>query len=381
MKNFLNIILVVFYLLPLTINAKEIVEEPVDSIEMIEEQPPVEQIFEPASLPALIQALRIDEPMYYCGEKVPLHVQEVKERFEKELLLTLWDRAQVVLWIKRSRRYLPIIEKALQKHKLPDDLKYVAVIESALLPHIGSSKGAMGYWQFMKSTGRRFGLTIDNKIDQRRNIFASTEAACRYFDKLHSLLGSWILASAAYNMGEDRLQRAIKSQEVNDFYQLYLPMETQRYIFKILSAKLILMDPARFGFNVNESDLYPPLEFDQVTFECPVITPLQIVANAAESYYKKIKDLNPELRGQDLGKGIHTLAIPKDTGEAFYASFDILLEEWRQENAVKTYIVRKGDNLSLIAERFDVPLRSLLRWNRLNPKYHIYPGKELVIYQ
>jgi membrane-bound lytic murein transglycosylase D len=336
---------------------------------------------EPAAIPALIPALRIDGPLDFCGELVPLDDQEIRERLEKELLLAMWDRAQVVLWIKRSARYFPVIEQTLQEHNLPADLKYLAVIESALLPHIGSSKGARGFWQFMKATGRRYGLTIDREKDERCNIFSSTRAAGRYLNELYDQFGSWSLAAAAYNFGEDRLRTAIENQEVDNYYHLYLPEETQRYLFKILAAKMILSNPARYGFQVLDDDLYPPLEFDRVAVRCPVNTPLRLIAKAAGTYYKKIKELNPELSGQYLAKGEHTLAIPKGRTDEFQVSYARIAKEWEDENRPRLYTVQEGDNLSAIAARFDVPLQSLLHWNEMNSRGYIYPGSELIIDQ
>lgn len=343
--------------------------------------PTPEPVVKTAAMPALIPALRIEGPLYFCEEEVPLHNQEVRERLEKELLLTLWNRAQVVLWIKRAGRYMPVIEKTLREEGLPDDLKYVAVVESALLAHIGSSKGARGYWQFIKGTGRQFGLTINGDKDERRNIFSSTKAASLYFKELYEMFDSWSLASAAYNYGEDRLREAMKAQEVNDYYQLYLPNETQRYVFRIVAAKMVLSNPGRYGFHVKEDDLYPLAEFDKVTVTSSIQTPLQLVAKAASTYYKQIRDLNPELRSQYLPKGEHTLAIPKGSADEFQALYTQLVATWIEENRIRLYRVKKGDNLSLIAEKFDVPVNSLLRWNNVNSRGIIYPGKELIVYQ
>ena len=195
-----------------------------------------------SSYPSLVASLRIDTPLEFCNERVPLEIQEVRERLEKELLLTLWDRPQVILWLKRSHRYFPYIEEMLQKSGLPDDLKFVPVAESALRPHARSSKGATGFWQFMRHTGRQYGLTINRRIDERRNIFPSTKAAIRYLKDLYNIFGSWSLAAAAYNMGEVGLAREIKEQGTDNYYNLYLPLETQRYLFRIISIKLILSD-------------------------------------------------------------------------------------------------------------------------------------------
>jgi membrane-bound lytic murein transglycosylase D len=334
----------------------------------------------PFTWPSLMSSVKITESIDFCGEPVPLDNREVRERLEKELLLTIWDRPQVVLWIKRTTRYLPIIEKMLRENEMPDDLKYVAIAESALRPHAGSSKGAIGFWQFLESTGQKYGLRINSEIDERRNIFASTLAAIHYFKELYQMLGSWTLAAAAFNMGELGMQAEIVSQKTDDYYQLYLPLETQRFIFRIVAAKMILSDPQRFGFEFTDQDLYPPLDFDRIHIECFQDTPIFIVARAANTYFKAIKDLNPEIRGYFLAAGMHSLLIPKGAADGFNARFKELVQQWVAENRERVYVVKEGDNLTSIAERFDVPLPALLIWNRLDGKKPIYPGDQIVIY-
>jgi membrane-bound lytic murein transglycosylase D len=282
---------------------------------------------EPPQSPSssLVASLRIDTPLEFCNERVPLESQEVRERLEKELLLTLWDRPQVILWLKRSRRYLPYIEEMLQRHDMPGDLKYVALAESALRPHAGSAKGAIGFWQFMKHTGRQYGLVVNRRIDERRNIFASTQAAISYFKNLNKTFESWTLAAAAYNMGEKGLAAEIKEQGTTDYYQLYLPLETQRYIFRILSIKLILSDPTRYGFYLSDEDYYPPVEFDRIQVDCLHDVHLRIIAQAAKTHFKVIKDLNPEIRGYSLPAGKYTILIPKGASQGFETRYHYLL--------------------------------------------------------
>ena len=333
-----------------------------------------------SDFPSLVSSLRVDPALEFCGGKVPVENHEVRERFEKELLLTLWDRPQVILWLKRSRRYLPHIEQILKENGLPDDIKYIAFAESALRPHAGSSKGAMGFWQFMADTGRKYGLRIDEYVDERRNIFASTTAAIRYFNELYQKFGSWELAAAAYNMGEEGLTAEILEQDTNNYYQLYLPLETQRYIFRILSVKLILLDPEKYGFKLNDDDYYPPLSYDQIQVDCRQETPIRIVAQSANTYFKAIKDLNPEIRGHYLGEGTHKILIPKGASEGFQSRYAELVAKYVTARKEKVYIVRKGDNLSSIAEKFDVPLAALIIWNRIDLKRPIHPGQRLIIY-
>ena len=333
-----------------------------------------------AQIPDLIRSARISGPLYFCGEPVELDNPEVRERLEKEMLLILWDRPQIVLWIKRSNRYFPIIEKKLQEHNLPQDLKYLAVIESALRPHAGSHKGAIGFWQFMKATGRKYGLVITSDKDERRNIFRSTEAAIAYFKDLHELFGSWTLSAAAYNMGEQGLQSQMLAQKSDNYYHLYLSLETQRYVMRAIAAKMILSAPAAYGFQFTAADLYPPLQYDRIRLECFQETPLVIVAQAADTYFKKIKDLNPEIRGHYLSAGSHWLLVPQGASDGFESRFKILVDQWLADNRERIYVVKTGDNLSSIAERFKVPLPALIIWNRLGNKKHIHPGDRLVIY-
>jgi len=347
------------------------------------------QSFETETIPSLISAIRVPGPLDFCGEKVPLHEPEIREDVEKELLLSLWERAQVILWLKRSGRYMPYIEKILKQNRMPDDLKYVAIVESSLLPHIGSSKGAVGYWQFIPDTGRKYGLRVDKDMDDRRNFFSATRAAMSYFQKLHQDFGSWTLASAAYNMGEYGLRRRIEEQNTNDYYHLYLPLETQRYVYKILAAKLILSDPEKYGFHLTQQDLYQPRQFDRVRIESPETdVPLLLIAEAAGTWFKTIKDMNPEIRGNELAAGTHDILIPKGKAQSFQNRFAALIQKEQAEKQVReasrqeiVYVVRKGDYLSGIAERFNVPISDLLRWNNLRRNSQVHPGQRLIIKQ
>jgi membrane-bound lytic murein transglycosylase D len=335
---------------------------------------------EPAEFPSLVSVLRAIDPMELCGEAVPLERQEIQERYEKELLLSLWDRPQVILWLKRSRRYLPHVEKMLKDNEMPDDLKYVAIAESALRPRVQSKKGAVGFWQFMKDTGRKYGLVINEGIDERQNLFASTQAAIRYLQELHSVLGSWALAVAAYNMGEEGLIAEMMEQETKDYYKLALPDETQRYVFRILSVKLIMTTPERFGFRLTEQDYYPPLEFEEVRIDCFEDVPVRIVARAARTDFKMIKDLNPEIRGHYLPSGSHSISVPKGSSAGFQPRYQSLQKKFLAAKKERTYVIKKGDNLTSIAEKFGVPLSALLIWNRIDPKQPIQPGDHLIIY-
>jgi membrane-bound lytic murein transglycosylase D len=332
-----------------------------------------------ADFPPLLSSLDVKDPFYFCGETVPLKNQDVRERLEKELLLSLWDRPQVILWLKRSRRYLPHIEKLLQEKDMPDDLKYISIAESALRPHVGSPKGAIGFWQFTPHTGRQYGLMINDWVDERRNIFASTKAAIEYFRDLHEIFHSFTLAAAAFNMGEEGLKAEILFQGIEDYYRLYLPLETQRYIFRVLSAKLIFSDPEKYGFKLKDEDYYPALAFDKVNVECFQEIPIQLIANAAKTDFKVIKDLNPELRGYSLDAGRHEILIPKGVGKDFHSLFERQMHFFLAKQKGKVYVVQEGDSLSTIAEKFNIPLPALIIQNRLNPNQPIHQDDMLII--
>ena len=340
------------------------------------------EIPEVALFPTNLANIRISPPLDFCGEPVPLDDPDIREDLEKEMLLTIWNRPQFILYVKRSGRYMPYVEKMLRENNLPQDLKYVAIAESALLPHIGSSAGAVGYWQFIKWTGQRYGLRIDEDIDERRNIFASTRAAISYFKKLHGDFGAWTLAAASYNMGEAGLARRIAEQNTRNYYHLYLPLETQRYVYRILAIKLILSDLPKYGFNLTKDDLYAPVEFDRVRLKLSDAVSVRTIADAAGTYFKKIKDLNPEIRGSRLVSGDHVILVPKGASQGFSERFNTLLAQRKAERASmkkEVYTVKPGDSLTMIAERMGVSLRDLLQWNKLKYNSNIHPGQRLVV--
>jgi len=328
----------------------------------------------------LAALIRISAPLDFCGEPVPLQAPEIRERLERELLLSLGNRPQVILWIKRSARFLPHIEKALKENGMPDDLKYIAIAESALRIHARSVKGANGVWQFMEGTGVRYQLKVNDDRDERLSFFAATRAALNYLKDLHSLFGSWALAAAAYNMGESGLKAEMMVQKVDNYYRLYLPLETQRYVFRILSVKLILSNPARYGFHLKADDLYAPEPFDPIEITLTRETPVQLIAEAAKTDFKAIKDLNPEIRGYYLPAGTHRLLLPAGSADGFQERLTALFNQWLADRQTHIYRVEKGDNLSSIAERFNVPLQALLIWNRISAKEPVKAGDRLIIF-
>lgn len=341
--------------------------------------PPVTAAAADLDFSGLIAAARIRGPLDFCGERVPLEDPDVRERMEREILAVLADPHQVILWIKRSRQALAPIEEALRAQRLPQDLKYVAIAESSLRPHAGSSKGAMGYWQFIEPTGRKYGLQVDSEKDERRNLFASTQAAIAYLNELRQMFGSWTLAAAAYNMGENGLRNDIRQQGTRDYYRLYLSLETQRYVFRILTAKLILENPERYGFRLPPEDIYPPTPFERVDIEAGRETPILAVAQAAGTDVKMIKDLNPEIRGFRLAPGRHRLLIPKSGAAGFHDRLVQLMAQADEKTREVVYVVKEGDTLSEIALKHGASVADVRAWNRLDPKKQIQPGMRLVL--
>jgi membrane-bound lytic murein transglycosylase D len=329
---------------------------------------------------ALIKALKIKEPLNFCNELVPLNEWDVRERLERELLDCLNNNDDVILWLKRSHRYFPYIEKVLKNNSLPDDLKYIVIIESHLKPLATSSKGAVGFWQFIESTASKYGMTINKDIDERRNFFSSTEAAINYLKDLYNIFGSWTLAAAAYNMGEDGLRTEILMQKVNNYYQLYLNQETQRYVLKILAAKMILSNPEKYGFYLTEDDFYKLIQFDYVEITVNHPVPIYIIAQAANTYFKVIKDLNPHINNYYLTSGRYNILVPKGAALGFNERYENLLRQWRENKEKIVYTVKRGDNLAIIAKRFNVSIKAIMKWNGIAKGKNVSPGEILFIF-
>ncbi len=264
---------------------------------------------------------RVPENLFLCGEAVPLNEPEVREELDREFTIVVWSRAQTTMWLKRAHRYLAEVEKKLRIQRLPLDLKYVVIVESDLRPRAKSTAGALGLWQFMGPTAQRFQLKANETVDERLEFGAATDAALRYLKELHQIFHNWPLALAAYNCGEGRVQKEMTAQGVKNFYHLSLPEETERYVHRILAAKIVLENPSVYGYDIPPGQLYPPLNYDEVELAVSQEVPVKRLADACGSYYKNIKTLNPWIRGATLPPGNYRLKIPQGTASRFYQAY------------------------------------------------------------
>jgi hypothetical protein len=234
----------------------------------------------------------------FAGEKAPLQISDVRERLDRELIINANLDATTALIIKRANRVFPIIEPILAKYGVPDDFKYLAVIESGLVNAV-SSAGARGVWQFMPETAKEKGMEVNDIVDERYHLEKSTEAACRYLLAAKEKFGSWTLAAASYNGGMNGITKRIDEQKVTNYYDLALTEETSRYVFRILALKEIMRQPAKYGFSIYTSDLYTQIPTKKVAVDSS-ITDLTGFAISQGINYKILKIHNPWLRDKKL---------------------------------------------------------------------------------
>lgn len=275
-----------------------------------------------------LSSFKLPKEITLCGERIFLEDKNIRENLDREFLTSLGNEAQVLLWMKRARRYFPYIEKRLRERNLPDDLKYITITESSLRPYTVSYSGAAGIWQFIASTGERFGMRKGGVIDERFDFFQATEGALSYLKNLFDEFGSWILAIASYNAGENRIRKEIEFQGTRNYFYLDLPLETERYVYKIAVAKIILSDPERYGFYLEERELYQPLQVERVCIEIDRPLPIIDLARSIGFSYKEIKELNLHFLDREIPPGIHFLNLPPGTSQKFWDFFS----SWNEAN-------------------------------------------------
>lgn len=241
-----------------------------------------------------IYTLNLPEKIDFAGENVPVQLIDVAEKLDRELLVNTYWQSNGFLLMKRANRWFPVIEPILKEEGVPNDFKYLALIESGLT-QIVSPAGATGFWQIMKATGKEYGLQIDSQVDERYHVEKSTRVACTYLKEAKEKFGSWTLAGASYNMGMNGMDKQLQRQSVSSYYDLLLNSETSRYLFRIVALKYIMNNPQQFGFNYRIQDLYPPIPTSEITLDSSV-TDFAFYARQIGLNYKVLKYFNPWLR-------------------------------------------------------------------------------------
>ena len=259
-----------------------------------------------------VYALDIASEYTFAEETVSLEDPDLLERMDKELLVNTYWQSNMMLMIKRSNKYFPLIEQILEEEGIPNDFKYLAVIESGL-ENVNSPAGAKGFWQILKTTGREMGLEVNANVDERYNIEFSTRVACAYLKKAKNRLGSWTLAAASYNRGISGIDRLLKKQQVDSYYDLLLNRETKRYVFRILATKEILSNPSKYGFVFEDQDLYNEIPFYTVEVDTAITNIASFAKNMGVNY-KQIKIHNPWLLQNHLknkSRNLYHIKIPQ----------------------------------------------------------------------
>ena len=258
-----------------------------------------------------IKALKIPDELTFAGEKVPTELYDIKERMDRELLVNTYWQSNGLLLIKRAHKYFPIIEPMLKKYGIPDDFKYLAVAESGL-ENNSSSAGAAGFWHFLKSSAKEYGLEVNQNVDERYNLEKATKVAADYLKKSKKRFGTWTLAAAAYNAGNARIARNLKKQQVTDYYDLLLNSETSRYVLRIVALKEVLSYPKKYGFEFEKEDLYTSPATRTVRVDT-VITNIASFAKGFNTNYKELKLHNAWLRENKLNnksRKLYKITIP-----------------------------------------------------------------------
>lgn len=275
-----------------------------------------EQYSVKSEVPYCVTPPTVPAQVTFDGETIDLRRYDRRERMDREMMAFTYMHSTTMLLIKRANRYFPIIEPILKANGIPDDFKYLMVIESNLNNIARSPAGAAGLWQFMPATGREFGLEVNENVDERYNIEKATVAACKYFKQAYAKYGDWMAVSAAYNAGQARISSQLEKQLASHAMDLWLVEETSRYMFRLLAAKEIFSNPERYGFLLKREHLYPQIPYKKVTVNTPIDN-LSDFAKKQGITYAQLRDANPWLRETSLknksGK-TYVLLIPTQEG-------------------------------------------------------------------
>ena len=245
-----------------------------------------------SEVPYCVTSPSVPDKITFAGQAIDLLRYDHRERMDRELMSFTYMHSTTMLMVKRANRYFPVIEPILKANGLPDDFKYLAVIESNLNPLAKSPAGAAGLWQFMPATGREFGLEVNSNIDERYHIEKETKAACKYLKDAYQKYGNWLCVAAAYNAGQGRISTQLQKQMVDQAVDLWLVEETSRYMFRLLAAKAVISNPQQYGFLLKREHLYPPIPYTEVTVTTGIGNLAQFAKDKGITY-AQLKDANP----------------------------------------------------------------------------------------
>ena len=260
-----------------------------------------------------ITSPEIPNYLEFAGEKIPTDNFEVYERMEREFISNTYFHSATILALKRATRWFPVVEPILKRNNIPDDFKYLCVAESNL-DNVISPAGATGFWQFMKPSGKKYGLEINSQVDERYNVEKSTEAACKYLKDSYDMFGNWILSAASYNMGQDGVKLQMERQQAKNYFNLVLNSETSRFVARIVSLKYILQNPEAYGFDIKADEKYKPLEFYEIKLDGSV-SDFPDYAKSSGINYFILKMYNPWLRDNYLSnqsKQVYLIKLPTE---------------------------------------------------------------------
>ena len=283
-----------------------------DDVKRVAERDPV--------VASLTVSPEIPESVPFCGQLVDITRYDRREAFDRELSSFTYFHSTTMLLIKRANRYFPVIEPILKANGIPDDFKYLAVIESNLDPRVTSHAKAVGMWQLLEGTARDFGLVITPTVDERCHVAKATEAACRYLKQAYGKYGDWATVAASYNAGTARISGELDRQATDNAFDLWLVEETTRYVYRIMAIKQIFEHPYKYGFVLQPKDLYKPIACREVEVK-QNIPDLQAFAQKQGITYADLKRFNLWLRDRKLETGGHTftLKIP-EAKDLYYAT-------------------------------------------------------------
>ncbi|MEL7220241.1 MAG: lytic transglycosylase domain-containing protein [Bacteroidota bacterium] len=251
------------------------------------------------NIPQIVKGMDLERSFSFCEERVPTDNFDVRERLDRELTVNTYWHSSTILSIKAKMRYFPTMDRILEEEGVPTDLKYVAVAESALR-HVTSPAGAKGFWQFMRGTAQEYGLEVNDEVDERYHLEKSTRAAAKYLKSLHNRFGSWANAAAAYNMGGGNMNKRLREQEAENYFELNLNEETSRYYFRLVAIKYIMENPRAYGFYLDEKDYYPPLDNFKELSVNEAISSWGAFAKENGTTYRMLKVYNPWLVSNKL---------------------------------------------------------------------------------